>query len=207
MLEHLKWRYATKIFDTAKKVSASDLETLKEAISLTASSLGLQAYKVLNIEDKEIREKLKAVSWNQPQITDASNLFIFCAYTDFTDKDVDEFIALNAELRNQKPEELENFSNYLKKDMNTRPAEAKKAWLARQPYIALGNLMTTAASMKIDVCPMEGFDAAKYTEILGLEEKGLAPVCIGAIGYRSTGDALQYKPKVRKPLNVLFETI
>ena len=207
MLEHLKWRYATKIFDTAKKVSASDLETLKEAISLTASSLGLQAYKVLNIEDKEIREKLKAVSWNQPQITDASNLFIFCAYTDFTDKDVDEFIALNAELRNQKPEELENFSNYLKKDMNTRPAEAKKAWLARQPYIALGNLMTTAASMKIDVCPMEGFDAAKYTEILGLEEKGLAPVCLGAVGYRSPEDALQYKPKVRKPLNVLFETI
>lgn len=207
LLEKLRWRYATKKFDTSKKVSAQDLTTLKEAVKLTPSSMGFQAYKVISVENLETREKLREASYNQPQITDASNLFLFCAYNDFTDKDVDEFISLNAKARNQKPEELEKFSNSLKRDMKNRDADAKKNWLARQPYIALGNLITTAASMDIDICPMEGFDAAKYSDILNLKERGLNPVCIAAIGYRSPEDALQYKPKVRKPVDVLFETI
>jgi len=207
MLDHLKWRYATKKFDTTKKVSPSDLETLKEAVNLTASSYGLQAYKVLNIVNPEVREKLKPASWNQPQITDASNLFVFCAFTDYTDKDVDEYVALAAKTRGLDPESLKGFGDFLKGNMNSMPADVKKAWLARQPYLALGNLMTTAASMKIDVCPMEGFDVVQYNEILGLNEKGLSAVCIGAVGYRSAEDEQQHWAKVRKDVNDLFETV
>ncbi|HOJ19513.1 MAG: NAD(P)H-dependent oxidoreductase [Ignavibacteriales bacterium] len=204
MLDKLKWRYATKKFDKTKKVSTVDLNTLKEAVRLTPSSYGFQAYKVVNVENPEIREKLREASYNQSQITDASNIFVFCAYTDFTDKDVDDFISLNASERNQSLDELQNFSNALKKDMNNRTPESKKIWLSRQPYIALGNLMTTAASMGIDVCPMEGFDAARYKEILLKDERDLLPVCIAAIGYRSPEDTLQFKPKVRKPVGELF---
>ena len=81
LLKNLRWRYATKKFEPSKKVSTNNLERLKEAVQLSVSSYGLQLYKVLIIENSDIREQLKPVSWNQGQITDASHLFVFCNYT------------------------------------------------------------------------------------------------------------------------------
>lgn len=207
MIESLKWRYATKKFDKNKQVSAENIQLLKEAVRLTASSYGLQPYKVLEIKSPEIREKLKAVSFGQPQITDASTLFVFCANDDLTDAHIDAYLELSAKTQNVDVAAFKGFGDFMKGVFGSRTTTDKHEWAARQAYIALGNLLTTAASMQIDVCPMEGFDAQQYNEILGLKGSGYSSVVVAAIGYRSSDDEAQGKSKVRRPLGELFETI
>ena len=114
LLKNLNWRYATKKFDPSKKVSTDDLEKLKKAIQLSVSSYGLQLYKVLIIENKEIREQLKPVSWNQSQITDSSHLFVFCNYIDVSDDAIDDFIKQTAEIRGLDLERLNGYGNFIK---------------------------------------------------------------------------------------------
>jgi len=207
MIESLKWRYATKKFDKNKQVSAENIQLLKETVRLTASSYGLQPYKVLEVKSPEIREKLKAVSFGQPQITDASTLFVFCANDDLTDAHIDSYLELSAKIQKVDVEVFKGYGDFMKGVFGSRTTADKHEWAARQAYIALGNLLTTAASMQIDVCPMEGFDAQQYNEILGLKGSGYSSVVIAAIGYRSADDEAQNKAKVRRPLDELFETI
>lgn len=204
MINSLKWRYATKKFDN-KSVPAAELIELKEAVRLTASSYGLQPYVVLDVQNPEVRTKLRAASWDQSQITDASNLFVFCAANDMTSSDIDNFIALTAETRGLPPEALQGYSDFMKSSIGGRSLADKQNWNARQAYIALGNLLTVAASKQIDVCPMEGFDPKQYNEILGLD--GYSAVVVAAVGYRSPEDEMQHYVKVRKPLNELFKTV
>lgn len=207
IIENLKWRYATKKFDSTRKVNQPDLEKIKEAVQLSASSYGLQLYKVFVIEDAGVREKLKPASWNQPQITDASHLIVFCNFNKIRSEDIDAYLRLKSDVQNLDVKSLRNYGDFMKTKI-AELSEAKiKSWTARQTYIALGTLLTACAEMKIDACPMEGFDSEKYDEILGLSERGLSASVIAAIGYRSGEDQLQYAPKVRKPLEVLFETI
>ncbi len=206
MIESLKWRYATKKFDKNKQVSAENIQLLKETVRLTASSYGLQPYKVLEVKSTEIREKLKAVSFGQPQITDASTLFVFCANDDLTDAHIDSYLELSAKTQKVDVAAFKGFGDFMKGVFGSRTTADKHEWAARQAYIALGNLLTTAASMQIDVCPMEGFDARQYNEILGLKGSGYSSVVIAAIGYRSADDEVQNKAKVRRPLDELFET-
>ena len=207
-LENQNWRYATKKFDATKKISSQDLETLKEAIQLSTSSYGLQPYKVLIIENPEIREQLKPFSWNQEQITDASHLFVFANIVDLQANHISDYLINMANIRGLKIEDLKGYSDM----MNTNIAsgltiEQKSIWSAKQTYLALGNLLNAAAELKIDVTPMEGFEPAKYNDILGLDKLGLNASLVATIGYRHREDATQHYPKVRKPINELFETI
>ncbi len=206
-IDNLKWRYATKNFDPAKKLSAESIELLKEAINLSPSSYGLQAYKVLIIENPEIREKLKAVSWGQPQITDASHLFLFCSYTKVGDKEVDEYLNLRAAVNNQNPEDSKDYGDMIKSQMASLSPDKMAAWTSKQTYIALGTLMVAAAEIKIDVCPMEGFDKEQYDNILGLNEMGLTASVIGAVGYRDNNDPYLKFRKTRKPNTEVFLSI
>ncbi|MCX2679699.1 NAD(P)H-dependent oxidoreductase [Galbibacter sp. EGI 63066] len=205
--ENLNWRYATKKFDATKKVSDQDIETLKEAIQLSASSYGLQPYKVLVISDPEIKEKLKPAAWNQPQITDASHIVIFANINNFGEVDIDHYIKNVSETRGLELEALQGYSDLMKNSINPLPEDSRNAWTAKQTYIALGNLLSAAADLKIDTCPMEGFDAAQLAEILGLNEKNLTPSVIATIGYRSEEDETQHYKKVRKPKDELFITL
>lgn len=207
LIEALNWRYATKEFDTTKKIAPSDLEQIKEAVRLSASSYGLQAYKILIIEDVELREKLKAAAYGQPQITDASQLVIFCNYNEVTPEYIDSYIERIAETRNLSTSDLKGFADTMKGATGSLSAEQVKTWTAKQTYIALGTLLSACGELKIDACPMEGFDAAKFNDILGLTEQGLSAAVIATIGYRSTDDALQHAAKVRKSKEDLFETI
>lgn len=207
IIKNLNWRYATKKFDTTRKVSSTDLEILKEAVRLSASSFGLQPYKVINVENKELREKLRAASYGQPQVTDASNLFVFCAYLNLTTEHIDRYINLTAVTRNIDPRELKGFSDSMKNSFENNTSEQNHSWAAHQPYIALGNLLNTCAMMNIDACPMGGIDTEKYDEILGLSKQGLRAEMIITIGYRSEEDATQHWAKVRKPIGEIFETI
>ena len=207
LIENLKWRYATKKFDATKKVSKKDISTLKEAIQLSASSYGLQAYKVLIIEDAAIRQQLLPASWHQPQITDASQLILFCNYTAVTPEYVDQCMALKSTVQNIPLEALKEFADSIKGGLGNMSSEEIKIWTAKQTYIALGNLLAACGELKIDACPMEGFEADKYDAILGLAEKGLTSAVAAAIGYRSEEDQMQFAPKVRKAVGDLFETI
>lgn len=207
LIENLKWRYATKKFDTKKKVSETDLNKLKEAVQLSVSSYGLQLYKVLIIEHAEIRERLKPASWNQSQITDASHLFVFCNYTDASPKAIDDFIKQTAETRNLDLERLNGYGDFIKEKLNEKSPEEKTAWLKSQTYLALGNLLNACAELKIDACPMEGFEPEAYNKILGLEKQGLNAAVIAPVGYRHNEDHTIGAKKVRKPLYLLFQEI
>ncbi|MCM5661630.1 NAD(P)H-dependent oxidoreductase [Galbibacter mesophilus] len=206
-LKNLEWRYATKKFDNIKKVSEQDLETLKEAIQLSASSYGLQPYKVLIVSDQETKEKLKPAAWNQTQITDASHLIIFASIDNLNDSHVDEYINNISKTRNLEASELEGFSGMIKGTLAPLSEDMKSTWAAKQTYIALGNLLSAAADLKIDTCPMEGFNAEQFKEILGLDKLGLTPTVIAPVGYRAEDDAYQHLKKVRKPSSDLFMNI
>ncbi len=207
LLESLNWRYATKKFDSTKKVNAEDLDKLLEAIRLSASSYGLQLFKVFVVEDKETREKLKAAAWNQSQITDASQVLVFCSHSDVTAEDIDNYIIRTTETRNLDVNALAQYGEFMKGTILGLDTNVKQAWTARQTYIALGTLLAACAELRIDSCPMEGFDNAQFDEILGLEAKGLKSAVVATIGYRSEEDQLQYAAKVRKSKEDLFETI
>ena len=206
LIENLKWRYATKKYDTTKKVSEDDLQQIKEAIRLSPSSYGLQAFKILDIKDKDIREKLKLASYWQPQITEASHLLVFCGYADVNDGHIDEYLNLKADTQGFDVELLKEFRNFMKVFIEGRKS-GKQVWTAKQTYIALSNAIAACAELKIDSTPMEGFEAEKYNEILGLSSKGLKADVLLAIGYRSDDDKTQYDVKIRKPMESLFEIV
>jgi len=171
-IKHLEWRYATKEFDATRKVNKADLEQLKRAVQLSVSSFGLQSYKILIIEDKEIREQLKPASWNQNQITDASHLFVFCNYNSVHPTDVDAYIRTVSEVRNTPIGSLESYRNSIKISIGNKTAQELKNWLERQPYLALSNLLSACAELNIDACPMEGFISEEYNKLLKLDRTG-----------------------------------
>jgi nitroreductase len=207
ILNKLEWRYAVKKFDPAKKLSAAQLEKLMAATRLSASSYGLQPYKLLVVENPAVREQLKLASNNQSQITDASQLIVFARYTDLNEIHVDDYMNNIAETRNIAPEQLAGFSGIMKGTVNRLGAEGTAVWSSKQAYLALGTLLTAAAVENVDACPMEGFDVAKYDEILGLKDRGLTTVVIAGLGFRAADDAMQHAKKVRKPIAELVETI
>ena len=203
-IKNASWRYATKKFDTNKKVSKEDLETLKEAIRLSASSFGLQLYKVIIVDNPELRAKLQPASWGQTQIVDASHLIIFANQTKFSDADVDAYLNNATTTRNLPEGALSGYGDYMKGALNAMPEDVRPNWTAKQTYIALSNLLNAAAELKIDATPMEGFIAEQYNEILGLDKLNLNAAVIAAVGYRHNEDATQDYAKVRKPNEELF---
>lgn len=200
----LEWRYATKQYDATKKLSDTDLDTLMESIRLAPSSYGLQPFKVIHVTNPELREKMKAAAWNQTQLTDASNIFVFAVQHDITTADVDAFINLTGNIRNVPVESLTGYADMIKGSLNSKTPEQKSTWAAKQAYLALGFLLETAALLHIDATPMEGFDNAQFDEILGLTEKGMTSVVLCALGYRSEADQYAGLAKVRASKDVLF---
>ena len=198
LLNQLRWRYATKQFDRTRRVSAADWQTLEEALVLTPSSFGLQPWRFIVVTDPATKEKLVPASWDQRQVADASHLVVFAIKQNLGPADVDLYLARIAEVRGVARESLNGFRDVLT-DFLAQPADRFNAqhWAARQAYIALGNLLTSAALLGIDACPMEGIDPAKYDEMLGLAGQGYQTVVVAAVGYRAAGDKYAALPKVR----------
>ena len=204
LIEKLNWRYATKKFDGNKKLSPAQLDELLKTIQLAPSSIGLQAYKVLVIEDAAIRQKLREAANNQSQVTDASQIIIFASEinldTDYVKRNIDHV----AKTRQIGRENLEGFEQMVNGYVSGLTAEQKINWSHKQTYIALGVLLIAAAELGVDACPMEGFDVAKFDEILGLKEKGLTTSVMATIGFRAADDDYSKLAKVRKPKEELF---
>ncbi len=205
MIDKLNWRYATKQYDATKKLTEEQVAQLQEAIRLAPTSYGLQPFKVLVIENPEVRAKLREQSWGQPQITDASHLFVFVAQNTMEPEHIDTYVSFTAETRGMKVEDLKGYGDFMKGAVANMTAEQQAIWNAKQAYIALGILMAQAAEMGVDSTPMEGFSKEGYNEVLGLTD--YQTVVVAALGFRSADDQLQHAAKVRKPITELFETI
>lgn len=198
IIQQLEWRYAVKKFDKDKKLSESQLSQLKSALDLTASSMGLQPYKIMIISDDDTKKKLLPLSYNQDQIISASHLFLFCAIEKIDNDFADNYIKYTADVQGVDVEVLGDYAGMVKGFVNNFTDEQKIVWASKQAYIALGNLLTTCAIGEIDACPMEGFSAPDYAKELGLDKKGLLPLALCAVGFRSADDKSQYRKKVRK---------
>ncbi|GAB5418458.1 MAG: NAD(P)H-dependent oxidoreductase [Crocinitomicaceae bacterium] len=205
VLDDLNWRYATKRFDADQKLSVEQLAALKESIRLTATSYGLQAYKVLQVDTPEIREKLMEASFGQRPVVEASHLFVFCAYRNVEEADVYKYVNLIAKTRGTDPKDLEPFSIGIIGSLEKKSQEEIENWTTRQTYIALGQLLHTCASLRIDALPMEGFNPKQYNEILGLDKLNLTATLACPVGFRHAEDIAQFKKKVRKPNEELFD--
>lgn len=199
LLAALRFRYATKAFDPARKIPAETWEAIETSLVLTPSSFGLQPWKFLVIENPEIREKLKAASWGQGQVTDASHLVVLTARTDLAQADIDSWVARLSEVQGTPLDVLAGLSGVISSFSSAMTPAERQAWNTRQVYIALGQLMTAAAVLGIDSCPLEGISPADYDTILGLPGTGYATAVACALGYRSTEDKYAAAPKARFP--------
>ncbi|QVY67144.1 NAD(P)H-dependent oxidoreductase [Polaribacter sp. Q13] len=200
IIDSLKWRYAVKKFDSEKQLSETQINTLKEAFNLTATSYGLQPLKLVVIKNKEIQKELVAHSFNQNQLLEASHVLVICVIDNYTTEEIQNYFKLVKEIRNTPETITKPFKDFLMEDVQKKTQEELLLWNKNQAYIALGNLMTVCAIEKIDACPMEGFIPDKYIEILNLNALNLKPVLVLPVGFRADDCYMKDLTKVRKNL-------
>lgn len=208
ILEDLKWRYACKRFDNSKKIKDSDFQNVLAALNLTATSLGMQTLKCVVVENQHVKEQLVQHSYGQRQVADCSHLLVLCRYVGVDQTAVDEYVTRTAQIRNMDVtgEKMLGFKRMIENTMQMTESDCI-SWMNNQVYIALGNLLTVCATMRIDSCPMEGFIPAKIDELLGLNAFGLASVLLCPIGFRHEEDPYAKQPKVRKSIEDFVLTI
>lgn len=202
----LNWRYAVKQFST-EKVDDGIVKGLLEATQLSASSFGLQPYRLLIVKSASVREELLPFSLGQDKVLNSSHLIVFAAQTDIGDETVDRYIARMSKVRGVPVEEMLVFDEHLKQFLAEKSDLERQEWAHQQAYIALGNFLTCAAIMQIDTCPMTGIQAEGYDRILGLSEQGLTTTAICVLGKRHPGDQSADLKKVRYAYDEMVRTI
>ncbi|TYC14808.1 NAD(P)H-dependent oxidoreductase [Bizionia gelidisalsuginis] len=201
IIEQLNWRYATKKFNKNKQLSAQDIQQLKEAFNLTATSYGLQPIKLVILSNKTLQKELVAHTFNQPQVEQASHVLVFCIETKIDTNYIETYFKRIKAIRNT-PDAITNpFKQFLIEDFDKKSQVDIESWAVKQVYLAMGNLLTVCALHKIDACPMEGFVGDKYDEVLDLKSKNLKSILIMPIGFRAEDDMFADFKKVRKPLS------
>lgn len=198
LIDSLEWRYAVKKFDANKKIDQKTWEDLEKALILSPSSYGLQPWKFIVVKDSAIKEKLRAVSWGQSQVTDCSHHVVFAIKEKMDEAHIDSFLSQTAKIRGQDVASMAGYKKMMMGDLVTGPrSQMISEWAARQAYIALGNFMTAAAIVGVDTCPLEGIDPVKYDEILGLTGSGWRVVVACPAGFRADDDKYATSKKVR----------
>ncbi len=197
VLSALNWRYATKKFDPSRKIPAETWTALEQAAVLAPSSYGLQPWKFVVVTDPQMRTKLRAAAYNQSQVTDASHLVVFCRRKPFAAADVERLIDRVAQVRSVTRESLAGYRDSMMGMVKSSTPEQLDVWSGNQVFIALGVFLSTAAMIGVDACPMGGFDAAKFDEILNLPAQGYSATVLAAAGYRAADDAMAAYTKVR----------
>ncbi|MEN8125048.1 MAG: NAD(P)H-dependent oxidoreductase [Bacteroidota bacterium] len=200
IIDSLEWRYACKSFDENKKLSESQIYTLKKAFNLTPTSFGLQPIKMLVFDNQELKDKFFPNAYFQKQITTCSHMLVICIDTVVDDKTIDAYFDMEKEKRGVSEEVVGEFRGQLKDMYKNKSKQEIEQSSIYQTYIALGNLMTVCAVEKIDACPIEGFIPEKIDEILNLKEKNLKSVLLLPVGVRAEDDFMSKMKKVRKPL-------
>ena len=206
-LEALNKRYSVKRFDTEKTVSADALYHILEAARLSASSLGLQPYKILIVESPALKEQLIPAFYNPSQISTCSHLIVIVSKNNIEPQYIGDYFSNISQTREVPLESLNPFKESISSHIEKLSADEVMTWADKQCYIVLGNLMFAAALENVDTCPMEGFKQEKIDEILGLDTATEKVAVTLALGYRSAEDEFQNFKKVRKPKEKLFKYI
>jgi len=206
-LAALHWRYAVKKFDANAKIPAETWNVLEQALLLSPSSYGLQPWKFFVVETPATREQLLPHSWGQRQIVDASHLVVLAVKKNIDPSEAERWVTRIAEVRGVPVESLDGYKKIMAGSLGRMPAPEIDVWMSRQVFIALGVLLTTAALLRVDACPMEGFVPEKYDEILGLGAKGYASRVVATLGYRAADDAYASAKKARYPLADIVERL
>ena len=203
----LEWRYACKKMN-GTPVSEEKVTAILRATQLAPTSMGLQPFTILVITDPELRKKIQPIAYNQAQVVEGSHLLVFCAWSNISPAQVEEYISLIATTRNIPEEKLADFKKILLDMAANKTAEQNYEWAARQAYIAFGTAIAAAAVEKVDTTPMEGFNPAALDELLELPQKGLRSVLMLPLGYRDeANDWLAKMAKVRRAAEKLFVRI
>jgi len=202
-LENLNWRNATKDFDPERSIGKEDFQKILDSIRLAPTSFGLEPFHICLVKNPEIRKKIREVAWNQPQITEASELLVFCSRSDVSEHRIDEWMNTMSGGNREIREKMVDYEKMMKNFFSGMSEAEQKDWADRQAYLALGFALAASAELRIDSCPMEGFDPVKTDEILDLPQT-LKSVVLLTLGYRKSDPT---HPKVRFPHSELFSEI
>ncbi len=205
LISRLQWRYATKEFDSQRKIPTDDWEKIEKSLVLTPSSFGLQPWKFITVTDQATKESLLEHSWHQRQVTDCSHMVVLCAKDTMDPADIEAWLDRLCTVRNVSRDTLEGYAGMMTGFFSNMSPEQTSAWAKNQVYIALGQLMTAAAVIGVDACPMEGIVPAEYDRLLGLDGSGFSTSVGCAMGYRSAGDKYADLPKVRYSSSQVIE--
>lgn len=207
-LNNLNWRYATKRFDTSKKVAEEDVQKIRDAIRMTPTSLGVQMFHVVEVVDQDIKNKLREISFDQEQMSTADRIFVFCSRKDLADRTEDMFVDMTGgdEEFRKNDEDISKYEKSVHFFAKMLGEDKIPEWSAREAHVVLGFALAACAELKIDSCPIGGFDPVKAKEILNLDLDFMPIVCL-PIGYRDeTDEHLKFK-KWRFPEDKIFEKI
>jgi len=198
-LKNLSWRFATKKFDPEKKVSEKNIKQICEATQFAPSSYGLQTWLVYVVSDLEVKKKMQQVSYMQSQVVEASHILVFCGRNDVM-KRIDGYGDLNVKEKFLDTVKIKGVLTFMKSTMLGKSNENLMNWAQKQAYLALGFALAACCELKIDSCPMEGFDNIKMNKLLNLPDY-MSSAVILAVGYRKANPS---HPKVRFPKEDLF---
>ncbi len=204
ILDALEWRYAVKKFDDKASLTEQQILEVKNAFNLSASSYGLQPYKMIVVQNPDLKEKLVPASYGQKQISQSAALLVFAVRTDFGLDYIDQYFEDMSVKRQIPLENLEGYKNFMKGSFANKSQEEIWSWSVKQVYLTMGHMLASLAAMKIDACPMEGIDTNAYDKILDLEPKQLKTIVAMQIGVRATDDATASALKVRKDLSEII---
>lgn len=205
--EKLEWRYSTKKFDENKPLSEKQINKILQLTNLSASSYGMQPFKMVVTKDQELKKRLVEHSYGQTNVSDSSHLIVFAARTDIDENFIESYVKLISQQRGVSEESLSAYKTMLINYINKKDKDTLQKWAENQIYIALGTLLTACATEKIDACPIGGFIPKDYDEILNLNDKNLKSVVVAVLGYRHKDDKYQHRKKVRRPLSEMVINI
>ncbi|WP_185266841.1 NAD(P)H-dependent oxidoreductase [Chryseobacterium indologenes] len=202
LLEDLNWRHAVKAYDPSKKVSEADLQTILEATRLAPTSSGLQPFRVIVVENQDLKEKMVAGALNPEVMRDSSHVLVFATWDSYSNEKIDKVYDYHTDVRDLPRGRFGSYTDKIKEIYGAQTPEQHFAHTARQTYIALGIALAQAAELKIDSTPAEGFSNEVVDEVLGLKELGLKSVSLLYLGYRDeANDWLSGMKKVRVPMD------
>lgn len=198
IIENLKWRYATKAFDTSKELPGADLEYILEAGRMSASSYGLQPFKIVVVTNEAKKQELMGHAYGQAHVGENSALIILAGRTDVDEAMIADYTARIEAVRGLPAGAVDGYKEMMVGGLMAHPVEFRTNWAKKQCYIALGSMMLAAAERGVDGCPMEGFSADGFNDTLGLQAHNLTATVIFPVGYRAEADATQHYAKVRR---------
>jgi nitroreductase len=204
VLEALQFRHACKKFDANRTIPAELMADIIESAHLSPSSFGMEAWKFLVVESAEWKEKIRPACWNQPQITDCSHVMVLLACPDLTTPDSKHVKAMFSR-RGLGEEAVHAYIDKYREHHKTEidPLMSHYAWCAKQCYLALGNIMTAAAAVGVDSCPIEGFSKQELEAVLGLDTTKEQVAVVVALGYRAGEQPIRF----RRPLNEVVQVL